>query len=122
MSPRDEVEKAFFAYEQALVTNDTDALADAFWLAPEVVRFGVSDRQVGPAELRAWRAAQPPLPPGRTLLDTRIVTFGADVAVVSTRFTYPGRAVEGRQSQTWIRLPEGWRIVHAHVSEVPAPP
>jgi hypothetical protein len=40
--------------------------------------------------------------------------------VVSTLFGYPGQAIEGRQTQTWVRLAEGWRIVAAHVSEVPA--
>jgi Protein of unknown function (DUF3225) len=26
----------------------------------------------------------------------------------------------GRQSQTWVRMPEGWRIVAAHVSMLAA--
>jgi hypothetical protein len=63
-----------------------------------------------------WRSKQPPLPPGRRLRDTRITTFGADFAVVSTFFGYEDSAVEGRQSQTWVRLPDGWRIAMAHVS------
>jgi hypothetical protein len=28
----------------------------------------------------------------------------------------------GRQTQFWIRFPEGWKIVSAHVSLLPAPP
>ena len=36
--------------------------------------------------------------------------------MVTTRFEYPGGGKLGRQSQTWVRLPQGWRIVTAHVS------
>jgi hypothetical protein len=64
-----------------------------------------------------WRRAQPPLPPGRRLQETTVQAYGPDVAIVTTLFGYPGRDVLGRQSQTWVHLPEGWRIVHAHVSE-----
>ena len=114
-----EVAAAFADYEKALVAGDLPALTRAFWDSPEVVRFGVADRQAGSAELRAWRAAQPPLPPDRTLTDTRITTFGTDAAVVTTLFHYPGTGTSGRQSQTWIRFPaEGWTVVSAHVSAV----
>jgi ketosteroid isomerase-like protein len=110
-----EVSAAFDAYERALVANDVDRILGFF--AEDAVRFGIADRQAGLAEQRRWRAAQPPLPPGRTLKDTTIQTYGADVAVVTTLFAYPGSTVTGRQSQTWVRLPAGWRIVTAHVSE-----
>lgn len=56
------------------------------------------------------------MPPGRRLKDTIITGYGADVAVVTTLFGYPGTDTLGRQSQTWVRLPQGWRIVTAHVS------
>jgi ketosteroid isomerase-like protein len=113
-----EVTAAFVAYEKALVANDTAALAEAFWDSPAVVRFGIADRQTGAEQLRAWRAAQAQLPPGRRLFDTRVTTFGTELATVTTMFDYPGGEDRpGRQSQTWIRLPEGWRIVHAHVSQ-----
>ena len=113
-----EVTAAFVAYEKALVANDTAALAEAFWDSPAVVRFGIADRQTGAEQLRAWRAAQAQLPPGRRLYDTRVTTFGAELATVTTMFDYPGGEDRpGRQSQTWVRLPEGWRIVHAHVSQ-----
>ena len=110
-----EVAAAFADYEKALVANDVDRILG--WFAEGAVRFGVADRQAGLAEQEAWRRAQPPLPPGRTLRETRIAAFGARTAVVTTLFGYPGRAAEGRQSQTWVRLPAGWRIVSAHVSE-----
>lgn len=113
-----EVALAFAAYEKALVDGDVEAMTDAFWADARVVRYGLADRQYGAAELRAWRVAQPPLPPGRCLHDTRITTFGTDTAVVTTLFSYPDSPVEGRQSQTWARIEGEWRIVGAHVSGV----
>ncbi|MET7392297.1 AtzH-like domain-containing protein [Dactylosporangium sp. NPDC005572] len=112
-----EVIQCFLDYEKALTVNDVPALTEAFWSSPEVSRFGIADRQAGAAALAAWRAAQPPLPPGRRLFETVVTTFGADLATVTTLFDYPGSSARpGRQSQTWVRLPSGWRIVHAHVS------
>lgn len=107
----------FSAYERALLTGDVATLDAAFWDSPDVVRFGIADRQKGSRSISQWRRQQGPLT-GRELHDTTISTFGADTAVVTTLFGYPGRAVEGRQSQTWIRTGEGWRIVSAHVSEI----
>lgn len=107
----------FCTYERALLAGDPTSLDAAFWDSPDVVRFGIADRQQGSAAISAWRRQQAPLT-GRRLTDTVITTFGADAAVVTTCFGYPARAVEGRQSQTWIRTEAGWRIVSAHVSEV----
>jgi Protein of unknown function (DUF3225) len=81
------------------------------------VRFGIADRQSGLEEQRRWRLAQDPLPPGRFLFETHIHTYGLSTAVVTTLFGYPGSDVPGRQTQAWARLPEGWRIITAHVSE-----
>lgn len=113
-----EVASCFNAYERALRDGDLAAMASWFEDSPDLVRFGIADRQRGSRALAAWRSIQPPLPPGRTLVDTVITTFGNTFAVVSTLFLYPGVDVEGRQSQTWVREEVGWRIVHAHVSEV----
>ena len=41
---------------------------------------------------------------------------GADLASAMTEFQRAGSGAVGRQSQTWVRLPEGWRVVAAHVS------
>lgn len=117
-----EVAAAFAGYEKALVDGDADLVAGYFWESGETVRYGIADHQVGYDEQLAWRRAQPPLPPGRVLHDTRVTTFGTGHAVVTTLFGYPDRPFLGRQSQTWIRLAEGWRIAHAHVSEIPALP
>ena len=111
----DEVAAAFAAYESALVANDVDRILGFF--AADAVRFGIADQQVGLEEQERWRRAQPDLPPGRHLKDTTIISYGRDVAVCTTSFGYPGSDVLGRQSQTWVRLPAGWRIVTAHVSE-----
>ncbi|MEU7908435.1 AtzH-like domain-containing protein [Actinoplanes sp. NPDC049118] len=109
-----EVAAAFADYEDALVANEVERIVGFF--AADAVRFGVADQQVGLPEQTAWRRAQPPLPPGRRLKDTVITAYGADVAVVTTLFGYPETDTLGRQSQTWVRLPQGWRIVTAHVS------
>ena len=112
-----EVTAAFTDYEEALVADDAERAVSFF--APGAVGFGIADRQTGRAEQLAWRRAQPPLPPGRRLKDTVVTTYGADLAVVTTLFGYPGSDVLGRQSQTWVRLEPGWRIVTAHVSHPP---
>lgn len=111
----DEVAAEFAAYEQALMDNDVERILSFF--TPEAIRFGIADQQVGIEEQARWRRAQPDLPPGRRLKDTTIFSYGHSAAVVTTLFGYPGSETLGRQSQTWIRLPEGWRIVTAHVSE-----
>lgn len=115
-----EVEEAFRAYERALVDNDVTALREAFWDSPSTVRFGIAENLHGRAAIDAWRAAAQPVPPTRTLQRTTIATFGADCACVSTEFRHPEASEIGRQSQTWVRLGEGWRIVAAHVSVLPA--
>ncbi len=111
-----EVAKVFAEYEAALVDGDNARLVDFFWDSPDLVRFGLDDRQSGYRQLRAWRLAQPPVPPGRRLAETAIVTFGGDFAVTTTVFRYPDDPAEGRQSQTWVRTADGWRIASAHVS------
>ncbi|MEV6299829.1 AtzH-like domain-containing protein [Actinoplanes sp. NPDC051861] len=111
-----EVTAAFEAYERALVDNDIEAILSFF--APEAVRFGVADHQTNIEEQARWRRTQSGLPPGRFLKDTTIHAYGQSTAVVTTMFGYPSHDVLGRQSQTWVRLPTGWRIVTAHVSVI----
>lgn len=114
-----EVTAAFERYEAALRAADVATLVELFWDDPRCVRYGVADRQYGGAAVEAWRRANPGVPPGRTLSGTVVLTVDDRTAVVSTLFGYPGSPAEGRQTQTWVRFPEGWRIVAAHVSEVP---
>jgi len=113
-----EVTAVFERYETALREADVAVLTELFWADPRCVRYGVADRQYGDAEIAEWRRANPGVPPGRTLSGTVVLATSPTTAVVSTLFGYPGSPAEGRQTQTWVRLPEGWRIVAAHVSEV----
>lgn len=111
-----ELTEAFQRYEKALVDGDNPTLIGYFWDDPALVRFGLADEQRGAGELRAWRLAQPPAPPGRTLRGTVVTTFGTDTGIVTTVFDDDTSAEPGRQSQTWIRTHNGWQIVTAHVS------
>ncbi len=116
-----DVAAAFGRYEKALADGDVPVLTEIFWDDERCVRFGVADRQQGATEIAAWRATHPTVPAGRQLRDTRVLAIDDRTAVVTTLFGYPDGAVEGRQSQTWVRFDAGWRIVAAHVSEVPGP-
>ncbi|WP_226359275.1 MULTISPECIES: AtzH-like domain-containing protein [unclassified Pseudonocardia] len=114
-----QVRAAFDRYERALRDADVAVLTELFWDDDRCVRYGVADRQQGGAQIAAWRRANPGVPAGRMLSGTTVLALGSDAAVVSTRFGYPDGAREGRQTQTWARLGGAWRIVAAHVSEVP---
>jgi hypothetical protein len=117
-----EVSAVFARYEHALVTNDVAVLDELFWPSEFTVRYGVGENLVGIEAIRAFRAARPAAGLERTLARTVITTYGRDFATAMTEFVRP--AVTGRQSQTWVRFPEGWRVVAAHVSllKPPAPP
>jgi hypothetical protein len=108
-------------YEEALVTNDVDALISMFWTGLEVMRFGVTENLYGPEELAAFRKGRPAANLQRTVTRMDIVSFGRDFASITLEFerTTASGKVHGRQSQVWVRLPEGWRIVQAHVSILP---
>jgi Protein of unknown function (DUF3225) len=114
-----EVRAAFERYEQALVSNDVAALDALFRNDSHTIRFGGTENLFGYAEIMAFRAARSPVGLARTLSKTVITTYGHDLAVASTLFhrtTMPGKV--GRQMQTWVRFPEGWRVVAAHVSVI----
>jgi hypothetical protein len=117
-----EMRAVFDAYEQAFVANDIEALNDYFLDAPTTIRYGVADMQLGMNELRAYRRAAPSTGLERELRETVITTYGTDLAVASTLFFRARDAGQtGRQMQTWIRTPDGWRIVAAHVSVIANP-
>ncbi len=114
-----EVSAVFMRYEEALVSNDTATLDALFWHADAVVRYGVAENLVGIEAIRAFRTGRPSTGLARRLANTVITTFGSDVATAMTEFHREGSARIGRQSQTWVRLPEqGWRVVAAHVSTI----
>jgi hypothetical protein len=110
-----EVRAAFDEYERALVGNDVAALDAFFWDDSNTVRYGVTESLYGYAAIASFRRRRAPLNLDRVLRRIAIATFGADYATVSAEFDRPGSPTV-RQSQTWVRLPEGWRVVAAHVS------
>jgi hypothetical protein len=111
-----EVSAAFGRYESALVSNDVPVLDEMFWDSPHTLRYGVGENLYGADEIRAFRAARPAVGLQRTVLRTRITTYGRDFATANIEFRREGQPKIGRQSQTWVRFPEGWRVVAAHVS------
>ncbi|MGF1551450.1 MAG: oxalurate catabolism protein HpxZ [Paracoccaceae bacterium] len=111
-----EVTAAFEAYEAALTGNDVATLDRLFWTSDEVVRYGATECLYGHEEILAFRKARPSGGLERRLTRTVITTFGRDFATASTEFVREGSPRTGRQSHAWARLPEGWRIVAAHVS------
>ncbi len=117
-----EVQQASARYERALVDNDIAVLDALFWNSPHTVRYGASENLLGYAAIQAFRAARPAVGLARETLRTVITTFGEDAATVHVEFQREGSARSGRQTQTWIRLPEGWRVVSAHVSLLDAAP
>jgi hypothetical protein len=111
-----ELGEAFAAYERALVCGDAEALVGFFWRDPRTLRYGTADVQYSHAEIADFRRRPGAKSPPRSLHRTRITTFGRDLGVGNTEFVRAGSDRTGRQSQTWVRMPEGWKIVGAHVS------
>ncbi len=117
-----EVTAQFEAYERAFVSNDVEALDKFFYNAPQAIRFGGGENLFGYEAIKAFRAARSPLGLARKLEKTRVVAYGRDCAISATLFrrdSAPGKI--GRQMQTWVRFPEGWRIVAAHISIIDEP-
>jgi Protein of unknown function (DUF3225) len=117
-----EVTAQFARYEQALVSNDTKVLGELFRNDPRTLRYGMAENLYGYGEISAFRAARSPIGLMRKTARTVITAYGRDSAVASTLFyreSAPGKV--GRQMQTWVRFPEGWRIVAAHVSIIDEP-
>ena len=111
-----EVEAAFAAYERALMDNDLDMLDALFWHSPTTVRIGPGQNLYGIEAIQAFRQNRVGGSPPRTLLKVVITTYGRDFATANCEFQRAGAPAPGRQSQTWARMAEGWRVVSAHVS------
>jgi hypothetical protein len=114
-----EVTAAFERYEDALVNNRLDVLDELFWDSAHTIRYGVAENLYGIQAIRTFRQARPSAGLARSLRNTVITTYGRDHATAMTEFVREGSDKIGRQSQTWVRLPAGWRVVSAHVSLVP---
>ncbi len=116
-----EVQAAFERYEHALVSNDVQVLDELFWRSPHTIRYGATENLYGYDEIQAFRAARPSKGLARTLTRTVITTYGHDAATANTEFWREGSDRVGRQSQTWLRTDDGWRVVSAHVSLMAVP-
>jgi AtzH-like len=117
-----EVTDAFNRYETALTTNDVPALDSFFWNDPRVIRYSLFDNGYGFEAIMKARRARNNVDLRRRLMRTVVTTFGWDFATVNTEFKREDSGREGRQSQTWVRTAEGWKIVSAHVSWLTPPP
>lgn len=111
-----EVTEAFARYEDALVNNKVDVLDELFWNSPHTLRYGATENLYGYDAIQAFRAGRPSTGLMRELLRTEITTYGTDFATANCEFRREGSAKTGRQSQTWMRTAQGWRVVAAHVS------
>jgi len=119
-----EIRALFDRYEQALIDKDVDVLDATFWQSPHTIRYAIHENGYGFDEIHAHRVRRPP-GPGIKLATRRLVitTLGWDFATVNLEFDMRGRDMPGRQSQTWVRLPDvGWKVVSAHVSVTEASP
>ena len=117
-----EVTEQFARYEKALVSNDVAVLGELFRADPRTLRYGIGENLYGYDAITAFRAARSPAGLMRTTAKTVITSYGRDNAVASTLFyrdSAPGKV--GRQMQTWVRFPQGWKIVAAHVSVIDEP-
>ncbi len=109
-----EVTASFRRYQDAIVSNDIGVLNELFWDSPLTIRYGTAENLYGHEEIAGYRAARNPASLARIVGKTVVTTYGSDFATTNIEFTRSGR--QGRQSQAWVRMPEGWRIVAAHVS------
>jgi len=112
----DEVTAVFRRYEEALVGNDVGTLDELFWNSPHTLRYGVGENLYGYDAIKAFRASRPAIGLAREILRTQITTYGDRFATTHIEFMREGSSRTGRQTQTWIKTPQGWRVVSAHVS------
>ena len=111
-----ELKSAFDTYEDALVNNKVDVLDRLFWESPHTLRFGARENLYGFDEIKAFRASRPGVGLAREILECHIVAFGTRMGVANITFRRIAEPRVGRQSQTWVRFAQGWRVVSAHVS------
>lgn len=111
-----EVTAACERYERALVGNDVAVLDELFWNSPHTLRYGATENLYGYDAIQAFRAGRPAQGLARSVPKIVITTYGRDFATANLEFVREGSSKTGRQSQTWMRTPAGWRVVAAHVS------
>ena len=111
-----EVSAAFERYEHALVHNEVEVLDELFHNSPHTLRYGATENLYGYAAIQEFRASRPSQGLQRERMNIVITTYGRDFATANTEFRRVGSERTGRQSQTWVRTLDGWRVVAAHVS------
>jgi hypothetical protein len=117
-----ELKREFERYETALNANDVATLNSMFHADARTIRYGLAENLYGHAEIATFRSARSPVGLERTISRTVITTYGRDMGVASTLFERASmRGKIGRQMQSWVRFPQGWRIVAAHVSAIDPP-
>ena len=109
-----EVSVTFQRYQDAIIENDIAVLNELFWDDALTLRYGTGENLYGHKEIAGYRSARNPAGLARVETKRVVTTYGQDYATTNIEFTRQGRV--GRQSQAWVRMPEGWRIVAAHVS------
>ena len=120
--PKAEMEAAFMRYEKALNQNDLAVLDELFMDSPLTIRYGIGENLYGKDEIRGFRSGRSTVGLNRSISRTVITTYGRDFATAMTLFARASAAGKiGRQSQTWVRTPAGWRVVAAHVSLINDP-
>ena len=117
-----ELTEAFQTYERALAAGDVEVLKNMFWDDLRTVRYGtrIAERQYGFEQIAGYRmSAKPPQGKAthtRSLQNTVVTTFGRDFGTANTEYRRSDSEAVGRQTQTWMRTADGWKIVSAHVS------
>lgn len=116
-----EVNAVFDEYERALTTNDVPVLDQLFWDSEHTLRYGATENLYGYDAIARFRSGRSAQGLDREVLKTVITTYGRDFATANIEFRRAGSERTGRQSQTWMRTPQGWRVVAAHVSLLATP-
>lgn len=109
-----EVTASFERYQDAIISNDIGVLNELFWDDALTIRYGTAENLYGHAAIAGFRTTRTAAQHAREVTKTVVTTFGPDYATTNIEFKRSGRT--GRQSQAWVRMPQGWRIVAAHVS------
>jgi hypothetical protein len=111
-----EVKAAFDRYERALGENDIAVLNELFWNSESTVRYGIAEQLYGYNAIAGFRAARDPVDLKRELTKVVFTSYGKDFATASCEYRRVASGKRGRQMQTWLRTPHGWKVVAAHVS------
>ena len=110
-----EVTQAFHAYERALMADDVPAMDALFHAAPTTNRYGIGEVLYGIEAIRAFRKGRGGSPQ-RRLGTVAITVYGDAFATADAEFFREGSDRRGRQTQSWVKFADGWKVVSAHVS------